>query len=535
MKKFVLLLTYGLMLYACGTNELEFDNIEIQRINGIYGLPLGEISYTMRELLQEAAIQDDALQVGADSVYILTYTDNISYTAQDEFVQINDITGSGILTVPNSLATGVVTSPRTVTISDSYVQTYDAQEGEELDSVFYNGGELSVTVTSTANVSRVDFQFTFKNTLNLNTRNPIIVAGTLNSPGIGNAAEDLANHVTLLSETTNNEFELDFEVSFVLSAGQELMGNDIVTFDFTYGNQSFSVIYGKFGQNTVQVGDETIDFDFFSDLDEGILFGEPTLRFNFVNAIGIPLAIDFSSMYADDGAGGNQIFLEGPITRVNNLPEIAAAPDLNSTSETTIEITPSNSNIRSVLATSPLRIVFDVAGTSNYYDPDNSESNFIEPNNSITADVDLEIPLDIRLEDFQESFRFGLSGGLDISDVDSVFLRVVTLNGLPFSGSLAMEIQDENEQMLYTIPERVVVNTPFINVSGEVTDPNNTSVDIPLSSEAVDALGVGSFINMVLTINTPASQTSDEIFVKIRSDYSIQIKVGLGGQVDIGF
>ena len=534
MKKFESLFICGLMLCACNSNELEFDNIELQPVNGIYVIPLGEISYTMQKLLREAEIEDDSLQIGSDSVYVLTYTDELSYTAKDEFVEINDVADNGTLTVPPSLATGVVTAPRTVTVSDSYVQTYNPEDSEELDSVFHDEGELAVTVTSTANVSRVDFQFTFRNTLNLDTGDPITVIGTLNSPGTGNAAEALANHATLFPEETN-EFDLDFEVSFVLAAGQELMGNETVAFNFVYRDQTFLVIYGKFGQTTVLVGDEVLEFDFFNDLDEGISFGNPTLRFNFVNSFGIPLAIDFSGLFGDDGAGGDQIFLSGPVTNPRRFPEIAASPDINSTNETTIEVTPSNSNIRSVFASSPSRIVFDVTATSNYYDTDNSELNFAKPDDSVTAVVDLEIPLEMKLEDFQESFQYELGEGLDVENVDSAFLRVVTLNELPFSGLLTMEIQDEAEQVLYTIPESMPINTPFISVNGLVTDPNSSSVDIPLPREAIDALEMGNFINMNLTINTPESPISDEVFVKIRPDYTIQIKVGLGGLVNVSF
>ena len=174
-------------------------------------------------------------------------------------------------------------------------------------------------------------------------------------------------------------------------------------------------------------------------------------------------------------------------------------------------------------------------GTSNYYDTDNSESNFVKPGDSVTAEVALEIPFEVSLKDFQKTFRFELNEGLDVSNVDSAFLRVVTLNRLPFSGVLVMEIQDENEEVIYTIPGSVAANSPFIDVNGEVTDPSGNSVDIPLPPEAIDALGTGSFLDMVLTLNTSESQTSSEIFVKIKSDYIIEIKVGLGGQVNVGF
>ena len=537
MKKFVLSLSIGLTLSACNTSDLEFDNIEVQPINGVYGVPLGEISYTLRDLLDEANIEDEQLEEDSNSLLSLTYVDQINYANQNEFIQIDDVSGDGFYNNPNS-AVGPGAGTRDVSIPfRDYTTHYDPQDGEELDSVFYNGGQINATITSNANVSNVLFVLVFQNTLDVADRDPVTLSGNLGRPAMGQvstvtAAQNLANHVTVLNNETN-ELTVSFAATFTLEPTDVLDGTETLTFEFTYGNQTFSIIYGKFGQNTVQVGNETLAFDFFEDLGEGIFFDAPILRFNFENSFGIPIALDFSGLSVDDGAGGNQTFLSGSITDPRSFPEILSAPDLNSSTTSTIEITSSNSNIRNLFATSPSRILFDVSGTSNYYDQENQEINFIEPDHSIDASIELEIPFAVRLEDFQESFRFNLSEGLNIKNVDSAFLRIVTLNELPFSGTLVMEIQDENEEVIYTVPESVVVNTPFINIDGLVTDPSGASVDVPLSPEALDALATGGFINMILTLNTPPTQTSNDIYVQVLADYSIDISVGLGGLVNI--
>lgn len=541
MKKFVLLPCLCLALSACNTNELEFDNLEVDRINGVFGVPLGDITYTLGELLDEANIDDEALQEDENFLLSLSYSDTLSYENQDDFVQIDDISGDGFFL--NTVTFVNVTTEidtRQITPLIPYTQTYNPTNGEELDSVFHDGGQISVTVTSDAYVEGVTYTLQFENTQEVATRSALNVSGTVGRPANpgetseNTLSESLANHVTILSSNTN-EFTVSFGAFATLAPGDELTGTETLTFNFTYAEQTFSVVYGKFGQTSAEVGNETLEFDFFNDLDDGIFFDAPTIRFNFTNTFGIPLALDFSGMSVDDGMGGNQTFLEGSITIDDFLPEIAAAVHPDSTATSTIEISSSNSNIRNLFATSPSRFLFNVEGISNYYDTDNSESNFVEPDNSVGAIVALEMPLAVRLDDFQESFRFDLSGGLDVDNIDSAFLRVVTVNGLPFSGTLAMEIQDENEEVLYSIPETVIVQTPFINVDGEVTDPNGNSEDIGLSKEAIDALEVGTYLNMLLTLNTPQTQTSNDIFVKVRTDYTINVTVGLGGLVNIGF
>ena len=186
-----------------------------------------------------------------------------------------------------------------------------------------------------------------------------------------------------------------------------------------------------------------------------------------------------------------------------------------------------------MLANSPSRLVFEVTAISNFYDA--TASNFVQPDNEIDGLIEVEIPLELSLKNYQQSFAFNLNGGLDTQDVDSAFLRIVTLNELPFSGSLSMVIQDSADAPIYSIPDVLVFAAPFINVNGFVIDPSGASADVSLPPEAIDALANGDRIEMTVTLNTPVSQTSRDIFVKILADYTLDIKIGLGGRYNYEF
>ena len=278
MKKFVLLLSIGLTLDACNTNELEFDNLEVQPINGVFGVPLGEITYTLRELLDEANIEDEALQEDtATSLLSLTYTDELTYSNQDDFIIIDDVTGEGTYQNTATFANNL-TVPQDFSIPFlPYNQVYDPQDGQRLDSVFHDGGQITVTATSDANVESVLFVLEFQNTQDVATRSATRLSGMIGrpaSPGevaTGEATIDLADRVTLLaSSSATNDFIVSFAATFTLSPGDELTGTESLTFDFTYENQTFSVIYGKFGQSSAEVGNETLEFNFFDDLGDEV-------------------------------------------------------------------------------------------------------------------------------------------------------------------------------------------------------------------------------------------------------------------------
>ncbi|MEM6814709.1 MAG: hypothetical protein AAF600_09975 [Bacteroidota bacterium] len=523
-KKYVLRIILCCAFMACNTGELKFDDLNVPPITGVFDIPLGDITYTMSELLDEIDPSDLNLLEDSSSFLKLFYIDSLNYSSNNDFVQIDDVSGSNTLSsIPDK------DGPITVSPAEKFTQSYNPNGGEQLDSVYHNGGELSLTDSSDANAT-LNYTVTFNNTISTTDGTPMTFDGSLMGAGSETQSKPLRNHVTRLDNTSgSNEFTVSFEAEIVLAGNQSLEGTENISIDFTYGNQTFSLIYGKFGQDRVSLGRQSINIDLFDDFGDGIFFGDPIFRFRFENEFGIPVAVDFSGVSGDDGNGNNQVFLSGNIIDV--LPEIGAAANPGETEETTIEINKGNSNIVQLLSNSPSRLVFDIAGISNFYDT--TQSNFVQPQNEISTLIEVEIPMEVRLEDFEVTFGYGLGDGLDTEDFDSAFLRVVTLNELPFSGSLTMEIQDASETSLFTIPEVLVFDVPFIDVNGFVTDPSGSFADIPLSPEAIEALTVGSRVAMIVTLNTPVSLTSREIFVKILSTYKLEIKLGVGARVNI--
>lgn len=518
------------MIAACNVGDLDFDNVEMQPITGVFSFPLGETTYIMRDLLIS---QTDSIGFIEDSTSLLTlqYFDTITYNATNDFVQIDNIVQNGTVTAPASPAG----TARTETIFTSFDLAYDPLNNEQLDSVFYETGDLTIETVSALS-GTLNYSYTIANTTNITTNNAVMLSGSINGPGTDTQTQSLINHRTRLTGGSNT-FSVILDATIDLAATDNLIGNEQITFTITYGNQTFNLIYGKFGQDTIQVGNQSIDIDFFSQSNrEGITFGNPSMTFDFRNSFGVPIQVDFSGLNGDDGNGGNQVFLSGDIVR--NPPTITAS-DVNSpgpnipgeTTQTIIEINNTNSNLRNLLASSPSRLVFDVSGLSNA--EDDSQLNYLQPTSQITANVTMEIPMEIQLENMKESGTYGLGDGLDLDNVDSAFVRVVTINELPFSAVVDLEIQDADSMTLYTIADNQIMVAPFINVNGEVTDPNGVTADIPLNKEGVDALAVGSHILITLTLNTPVSQTSRDIYVKVLADYMLTVKVGVGGKFNL--
>ena len=521
-KNFVFIVISGLLYASCNSGELEFDNIQVQPITGTYSFPLGEVTYTMRELIESQNDSELDFQVNDDSLITLAYFDSFNYQSDNDFIEINDITNSADVDLGVSTP-GV--GPIDIPITQQFTLDYSALGDEVIDSVFHESGEVSVVVNTDLQ-GTLDYTLTFNNTVTVVNEQPLQLT-------TANPSRSLVNFKTILDRETDNQFITDLDATLSLNGGEAFTGTEALSFDITFANQTFSVVYGKFGQDTIAIGDQTLDIEFFREMgEEGIFFGNPVFRFNFNNTIGIPLGIDFSKLFGDDGNGGEQTFLSGEITETIPVIEMGDINNPGAAVASTIEINSGNSSIVDLLATSPGRLGFNVEAISNPYDV--NAINFISQTNQIDATIEVEIPMEVRLEDLQQSGTLSLGqDGLDVSNLDSAFLRITTVNELPFSATLALEIQDADSNALYSVADNIVLNAPFINIDGFVTDPNGVSSDVPLSPQGIQAIETGSHILLTVTLNTPGSLNSRDIFVKILTDYSLLVSVGLGGKVNI--
>lgn len=522
------------LLVACNTGDLEFENLTIAPIEGTHIFPIGTAKYTMRDLIED--IEDGELTLEEDSSSFLTlvYRDTLQYDARDEFIEVDDLRVDSVLTIDPIPLTVEET---TIALSYEFSFEYKAEEEEQINELQYESGTLAINVRSTlGNPTR--YTFTIEDTKNLATDQPVSLSGSLTEDEEEEQmTQELNGYATVLSTVDSdiNQFTMTLDLEFDLDAGEALANQRMFEFEVAYLDQAFSLVYGLFGQDTIAVGTQSLDIAFFEDMgEEGIYFSNPTISIDFRNTFGVPIGVDFSGLSGDDGEGGNQVNLSGEIVDDPTLaviPSPEVRPTAGAEASTTIEINDNNSNLVDMLATSPSRLNFTVDGISNRNST--TVENFVRPDDRIDGYAEIVIPMEIRLENLEHSGTLSLGDGLDTDNVDSVYMRLVTVNELPFSGLLSLEIQDADSNALYTVSDNVVLASPFINVDGLVTDPSGNTVDIPIDPTGVEALATGSHLLLTVSLNTPQTLNSRDIFVKILADYELEIKLGVGARVYI--
>lgn len=505
-----------LWLVGCNANELEFDSLEGPTIEGGFVIPIGNISYTLKELIQDLGDEELDLQEDSSSLFYLIYRDTAEFDSGEDIINIEDVSNNDTLGLA---AFPITPTDTTVTINTSFRMSYSAEKGEQLDQVFYSAGTATLSLTNNfpSDVT-VDYEATLQGTkLVSNNSSMVFLSGQPSSQSL------IGYYSEFTYQNDSNLFLLDIEMNIHVPAGSNLPPGSQFAVNLLYSNQEFYLLYGDFGQDTLDVGDQILDIKFFEDFNEGgITFGDPTLTFDFRNSFGIPLEVDFSGLYGiKTESPEDSTFLSGPITV--NGPIVEQAENEGETETTVVDVDNTNSNIVDLFAQAPDQMGFKLKGKTN---PRNlGIQDFVLDTSKIVTYIELNIPVSVQLKDLIKNVGFSLGSGLKFNELDSLVLRVITNNEMPFSANMDLEIYDQEGEIAFISKDHVATETPYLNTDGSLKSARKHIEDIPITPKGVEALLNGTKINLRLMVNSPASGTSKDLFVKILADYTLDIQL----------
>ncbi len=547
MKKFVY--ATGVLLWlltGCDLDQLQTDDIENPTVRSIIAVPLGNASFTLRDLITQTGdstvvIEEDS----ASSLLSLVYTNSFTYTSDADILSTDDITNSGSL---NLLATPAVPS----TTSVPFAQVYDfsfstGDEDRQLDSVFFERGTLQFSLTNPL-ASVISYNASIDGVVSPAGQAVTISGAAANGTDIRN--QDLAGYKLVLTEAAsgNTTFRLVLSGDVVLQAGESIPAGQQLAFSVSFLDQEFDIVYGDFGSKTVRLGqNEGLEVDFFNSLfgEDAIEFLEPELSMTFRNSIGIPMGINFGTFSGQkrDEAGNitRELSLEGSVA---NSPQVIGFPTVNQVGQTissTIEINRNNSTLPDLLSFGPNFLNLDLSATTN---PTGiTEQNFFDPDfTTIETDIEFRLPMIMSINDLEYETDYNI----DIDElkfredsdqereIDSVSLRIYSSNLLPVNGTIDFQILDEIDTVIFEVPEIQSIRSALL-LEGITRVPRPTTSDIPLGMEGIEALENGSKIRLVITLATPQTQNSTQIFPQFLANYNLDITISVLAKLNLEF
>jgi hypothetical protein len=152
----------------------------------------------------------------------------------------------------------------------------------------------------------------------------------------------------------------------------------------------------------------------------------------------------------------------------------------------------------------------------------------------IFTNMALELPMSIHLADLAVPVDLdSISVDVDVATLDSLQLRVVTYNMLPFGALLNLQFLDASGVVLYSLEEgfQVLANPPLNSINFNVKEPEINISQVWLTSEGIDALNDTETIKIIMTLNTTSGAPT--IYTPLLEDYTLEVKIS--GKVRLSY
>lgn len=526
----VLFSLLGLLTFSCNVGGLDFDNIENPTFTPEVVAPVGEVTYTIKELIEK--IKDPSIEIveANDLLLSIVYRDTSIYNIPEELIKLDEVSQQKVV------EPGIIITNSPIDVTEVFSQTlsfeYTTEKLEQIDSVMYASGDLELTIAShipadvELEIKLIDFvdQVT-RDTIVFNSSLPY--SGSLPLSQVFN--QNLSGYRTKLRTSSDmNLFDVIITGSINLKAGQSIKTTDFILISVSTGNTVFSGVVGYFGEDDIVVQDQSIDIEFFNDIEPfGLELNDPQIILNVENSFGVPIGVNLGGITATNIDGDSRV-LSGVIT--DNMQPIKA-PSISEYGETvnsSIVISNEISNLRELLSLSPSRFTIPLTATTNFGN-DTQESNFYTQNSQVKTILEVNLPLDVKLGGYSQLFDFSLDN-IDFDDGDSIKLRVTTINELPFNGSFDLYLLDADSTVIHQVPENLVLMSPDVGANRRTVEPATSIDDVVLNTDGIAAMNNASKVVFILTIDS--YKADDDRFVRIFSDYELTIKLGVIGNIN---
>lgn len=430
-------------------------------------------------------------------------------------------------------------------------QNISALGGDNIDSVSFDpGDDVEITNISmiTGNVSyslqsgsplTATVSITFPTALRSGI--PVTESMTVNPNSTFNGNISVDNSIFDLSTISTQPYNmLPVEHNIIVSSNGQMVSfssTDEVTISLELPDPDFDYVKGYFGQETESIDADTIDLEIKDILDKitgDILVSSPSIKLNYANSFALPVEIDLQAT----GYKKSETVDLGldPFT----LSYPAAPGERDKDDVFTIDKT--NSSLPELISMPPEMVRFSGSAKMNPLGNTGSRDNYIFGDSRFLGSLEVEIPMEFRINNLQ--FTDTVDNFLQIEDSDDdtpvnpddfEFLRIdiTAENGFPLGVSVSITLYDSVAKVNRSTVEADKVMEPApVDSNGRVTEPKECSASIEITREFWNSVDISDKIIFRFTMITTDNGTKD---VKIYSDYKIDFKASLVLKPDIKF
>jgi hypothetical protein len=307
---------------------------------------------------------------------------------------------------------------------------------------------------------------------------------------------------------------------------------------------------GFFVRQSVDFPTSSFSIPLFETFESGsFLLENPNLNFTITNELRMPLGIGleiYGTKTDDNGDTLRKLEIYDSFFDLNDSLKSILNPSLTDTAAalTFIIIDKTSSDFDQFLGWTPEKIYMDMSMVANPDLPVDSILVFLPPDTipdrefnedaQIFTNMSLELPMSLHLDNLAVPVNLdSITVDVDVATIDSLQLRVVTYNMLPFGALLNLQFLDSNSEVLYSLEEdfHVLANPTLNSITFNIKEPEININQVWLTGEGIDALNDTQTIKIIMTLNT--TDGAPTIYTPLLEEYTLEVKIS--GKVRLSY
>ena len=301
-----------------------------------------------------------------------------------------------------------------------------------------------------------------------------------------------------------------------------------------------------FLRQSVKFPTSSFSIPLFETFESGsFLLANPSLIFAVTNELRMPLAIGleiYGTKIDDNGDTlRRDLDIYDAFFDLSDSLKTVLNPSLTDTAaaKTFIILDKTTSDFDQFLGWTPENIYMDMSMVANpdlaegdtlffIFPPDTIPDREFNENAQIFTSMELDLPMSLNLADLAVPVDLdSITIDVDLETLDSLELRIVTYNMLPFGATLGLQFLDINGELLYTLDEgfQVLDNPDLRAITYKVNEPKINIDQVWLTSEGIDALSDTRTIKIIMTLNTTSGLPA--IYTPLLESYTLEVKLSV--------
>ncbi len=526
---------------SCIKEEFNPENLDTSfRFSPGVATPIGFIRYQMDELLDSA--NTTQFSIDDDGFMNLVYRELLESRTASELVKIQpfEYTKSFYSPLPIPFDLSSITDTFSLCESTWIPVTIGIAGDARIDSVI--GASLDLTV---------DFatQFDLNGKVCVESQDIIDPQGKIFSLcreiDDPTSVYNLADYTLRLTDTPADRslIEVVYTIKLAASTGIIQPGDQIVNFTVGLSNIEYDVIYGYFGQFSLDLPPVNIPMDLYNPIYQGSFYFEGAeLRLIFSNSFGIPIEMTINE-FGIIARNGQFTTITGGTLPAPGVPTVLGYPRLGEEGQTKVDsfiLNSGNSNLFTVLETGPSELRLDVDGRIN---PLGTEYNFVVDSSEYEVLMELFLPLNGYTDNLvvRDTIDFVFNDFYDRppEEIKRLILRLNITNGFPLNVKVQAYFFDENNVLLDSLfqdpqdPASFIPAATDTDGDGRVEPIIVEPIEVKLSPQQIDNISSSSYMVVYYTLSTPGAGQNPPENVQFYMDYFFEIIIGAIAELDV--